>query len=119
MPTTETKLEEMKTIVELKEFAAGKNITIPGDKTSFLGMLGFLKRSQGPTGPSGGVDFPHVTPPSRMARNRPSLPTTLRVCGNTVPVNDGKAGEANPKVLRRKRMEANKRRGLKEDEEQI
>ena len=60
------------------------------------------------------IEFPNVQPSSRMARNLPHPPTTLRVCGNTIPVRSGKASEANPKVIRGRRREALKKRGERE-----
>jgi len=65
------------------------------------------------------VGFPNVTPPSRLARNQAKPPSTLRVCGNTIPVNDGKASEADPRKIRARKREYLKKRGLKEDEERI
>ena len=65
------------------------------------------------------VDFPNVAPPSRSERNAPPTPTTLRVCGNTIPIINGKAAEADPKILRLRAMEAARRRGGRIDETRI
>lgn len=65
------------------------------------------------------VDFPNVKPSSLSERNAPSKPTTLRVCGNVIPVINGKAAEANPKILRRRAKEAARRRGGDIDETRI
>ena len=60
------------------------------------------------------IEVPNVAPPSRMERNQPKSPTTLRVCGNPVKVVNGKAGEADPRILRARRKEALRKRGEKE-----
>lgn len=65
------------------------------------------------------IEAPMVQPPSRMERNQPKKPATLRVCGNTIPVTNGKAEEADPKVLRARRKAELKRRGLEADETRI
>lgn len=65
------------------------------------------------------VGFPMVAPPSRNERNQAKKPPVLRVCGNTIPVRNGRAGEADPKKIRAKKREQLKKRGLKEDEERI
>jgi len=65
------------------------------------------------------VDFPNVSPPSLSQRNRSAPPATLRVCGNTIPVINGKAQEADSKVLAERRRAAAKRRGEKKDETRI
>lgn len=65
------------------------------------------------------VEMPMVKPPSQMSRNQPRPPTTLRVCGNTVPVYDGKSAEADPKILRARKRAEMQRRGLKIDETRI
>ena len=62
------------------------------------------------------VSFPNVKPPALSQRNLPKPPTTLRVCGNVIPVVNGKAAESNPKVLRRKAIAAARRRGHDIDE---
>lgn len=60
------------------------------------------------------IEIANVKPPSLMERNQPKKPTTLRVCGNTVPVNKGVAAEADPRVLRQRRKEALQKRGERE-----
>lgn len=65
------------------------------------------------------VDFPNVKPSSLSERNEPPKPATLRVCGNVIPVIDGKAAEADPKKLRRRAQEAARRRGDNIDETRI
>lgn len=62
------------------------------------------------------VGFPNVSP--RLG-NLPPKPTTIRVCGNVIPVVNGKATEADPKVLRRKAKAAAKQRGGDIDETRI
>lgn len=65
------------------------------------------------------VDFPNVAPPSLMERNLSKTPTSLRVCGNTIPVINGKAGESDPKKLRAIRMREKRKLGLGADEDRI
>lgn len=65
------------------------------------------------------IGFPNVPPPSLSERNQPKKPVTLRVCGNTIPVRNGRAGEADPVKIRRSRRAFAKNRGLKEHEERI
>ncbi len=66
------------------------------------------------------IDVPNVAPPSTMERNRKkSRDMPIRCCGNTVPVKDGVAGEADPKKIRARKRAALKRRGLREDEERV
>lgn len=65
------------------------------------------------------IGFPNVKPSSLSERNQPKKPVTLRVCGNTIPVRNGKAGESDPRELRRRRKALAKKRGLKEDEERV
>ncbi len=65
------------------------------------------------------VSFPNVNPPALSERNAPKKPTTLRVCGNVIPVIDGKAAESDPKKLRRRAQQAARRRGVDIDETRI
>lgn len=65
------------------------------------------------------VSFPNVKPSSQNERNLPKKPTTLRVCGNVIPIINGKAAESNPKVLRRRAKAAAKARGGDIDETRI
>ena len=65
------------------------------------------------------IGFPNVPPSSRSERNKPKKPVTLRVCGNTIPVRNGRAEESDPRELRRRRKALAKKRGLKEDEERV
>lgn len=60
------------------------------------------------------IEVPNVPPASRMERNRPHPPTTLQVCGTPIKVINGKAQEADPKVLRARRREALRKRGERE-----
>lgn len=60
------------------------------------------------------IEVPNAAPPSRMERNQPKSPTTIRVCGNPVKVVNGKAGEADPRILRARRKEALEKRGKKD-----
>ena len=65
------------------------------------------------------VNFPNVKPPSLSERNAPPKPTTIRVCGNVIPIINGKAAEADPRKLRRRAKEAARRRGGDIDETRI
>lgn len=60
------------------------------------------------------IGFPNV---GRKTVNKPTPPVTLQVCGNTIPVRNGKAGEGDPKVIRRRKQENLRRRGAKEGKE--
>lgn len=77
------------------------------------------KATKKATAPKKKIGFPQVKPPSLEKRNQPHSPITLQVCGNPVPVNDGIAAEADPKVLRRRAKAAAKRRGGDIDEIRI
>ena len=60
--------------------------------------------------------MPNVSP---REGKLPARPKTLTVCGNTIPVRGGKAAEADPKVLRRRRRKAARDRNLGPEEEKI
>ena len=64
---------------------------------------------------SANIEFPNAAPPSTLKRGQPKSkpPTTLRVCGNTIPVRDGKVGESDPTILRERKNAELSRRGKK------